>query len=138
MRTDYPLHIIYGQMIDPELSEEKIFYNILHVYSNEGFIDLELLKDVYSDFKDVSWEGHFLFERLELLGDFAEKLCKTCGAPEVRIISSEEFNQLVRESTEAAQIERNTLRFGSIISNPEFKQRQSGFFDKIFTGKKPH
>lgn len=133
MKNDLELNLIYTQK---QITKNETTYSIFHIlyfFSDEGHIDLKILNKIYENYpKLVDLEDEFFFESLDELGHFASAVCSQIGAPEVFILSSEDYNQGLEATSDLRGFREIFRRYGSVISNKELSGKKKNIFSKLF------
>lgn len=132
MRTDLHLNLIYRQITRyHELGQESL-YQILYLFSESGHIPQAPMKKVYDEFPVVQNDDDFYFRTLEDLGRFAGLLCKELEAPEVFILSVQDYNLGLEATSDLRGFRDIFRRYGSVVENPDFTGKKKNLFSKIF------
>lgn len=106
-------------------------YKVIYFFSPEGFLENQLLKELSKTVPDANHEL-LTFLNLDDLKSFALRVCQELNAPEVRLISVQDYNIGVDGARDLTSFQSVFQKFGELIENEE-APRKKGFFGKLFS-----
>ncbi|MBT3583509.1 MAG: hypothetical protein HN509_01275 [Halobacteriovoraceae bacterium] len=128
---------VYGQVNFTTQESRKVVssYALLYVFDANGNIDRDVLENLYCDvYGDSSYLGHPLyigpFEDLEILNQYAFKLCSQLNAADITMVSVSEYNAIIERESKPSQLLLGLYEEGNTIKNLD---RKKGLFSKIFS-----
>jgi hypothetical protein len=113
MKSNLSLNLLYS--FEPGANTG---YKILYLFSELGFIDHHALLKKYE-----TQDGHFA--DLDLLARFALEVCIDYHAPEIFLLSTQDYNQNIVAAKDARAFREFFRRYGECIPNPEVTGRKS-------------
>jgi len=113
MKSSLSLNLLYS--FEPGANSG---YKILHLFSELGFIDHQSLLKKYE-----TKSGHFA--DLDLLARFALDVCVDYHAPEIFLLSTQDYNQHILAAKDARAYREFFRRYGECIQNPDVSSRKS-------------
>jgi hypothetical protein len=134
MKNNLGLNLIYNSVaIAPHQGQESgPFFKVLYLFSEAGFIQNKTQTDIVKTLFQGQLEGQLYFKSLEDLGRFALHVCQELKAPEVFVVSAEDYNSAVEATRDIRNFRDIYRRFGHSILNPDFKKEKSSLFGKFF------
>jgi hypothetical protein len=126
------IYIVYGQRVILEDSK----YFALHIFSNEGNIDIELIIKAYES-EVNTWNEHALegrigpFESLESLQKFSFNLCQRLNAKKIILLSKDSYNEAVENCSNVDQLCDEFNKLGDVLENVA-SDSPKGIFERIF------
>lgn len=105
-------------------------YGVLYFFSDEGFLDHGLLKEMSKAVPDADHE-HLTFLNLDDLKAFALRLCQEVSAKEVRLISVQDYNIGLDGARDMESFKAIFSKYGEVVENEA--ARKKGFFGKLFS-----
>jgi len=132
MKNNLGLNLIYRQITRMgELGQENA-YQVLYFFSDIGHISENTMNKVYAEFpKFIDIQGDYYFKTLEDLGRFAGLMCAELEAPEVFILSVQDYNLGLEATSDLRGFRDIFRRYGSVVENPELKDKKKNLFSKI-------
>jgi hypothetical protein len=135
MKNNLALNLIYSQVVIKEGEGQfpGTFFKVLYFFSEANFIPFKILDDSARALFNDPMDLKFMFEDLEDLSRFALHVCEQMGAPEVFVLSAQDYNSGVEGTRDIRNFREIYRRFGHSLLNPQFKKDKSGnFFSKFF------
>jgi len=126
MRNNLNLNCLY-KVIDIEQAQ----YEVLMFFSDAGLIHSKTLEETYQSYRFHNSEK-FLFKNHDDLGQFALDVCKEVAAPEVFILSTQDFNIGLDTCADIRGFREIFRRYGNIIENPDQSKKKNNIFNKLF------
>lgn len=106
-------------------------YRVISFFSDEGFIEDQLLKEKALAF--TSAETHTLsFQSLDELKEFALEVTRHLGARMVRLISAQDYNIGVDGARDLESYRQIFAKYGEVVENPEARKKK-GLLGKLFS-----
>lgn len=133
MRNNLHLNLLYN-FIEKKNSEGNTvsFYKILHLYSDVGPVSQTTLKQIFIKFPQEDYFDGLGFKTLDELGGFAVEVCKDLSAPEIFILSAQDYNIGLDSCSDIRSFKELFRRYGTSIENPDSTHRSKNIFDKFF------
>lgn len=132
MRNNQHLNLIYNYLPAYNQQSHGSFYRILKFFNESGEVSHKLMHDIYAQFPQVGPEDWICFEDLDNLGRFAVQICVELEAPEVFILSSNDYNLGLESGTDVKSFKEIFRRYGTSIENPEGAGKRKNLFSKMF------
>lgn len=130
MRNNLSLNLIYRyENIETESGVNSV-YRVVYFFSEAGFIDNEVVKNVYKTL-GLSFD-EIIFENLDQLGEFALKVCVELQSPEVFVLSVQDYNTGMDSVRDIRNFREVFRRFGNCLTNPEQPFEKQSLFGSIF------
>ncbi|WP_372653984.1 hypothetical protein [Halobacteriovorax sp.] len=120
-----------------DLNYSKGSYYLLHVLTNEGAVKPDLLEKFCHDY-DVENPAEEIglgpFESVDDITKFCFYICDELRLPYVGLLSMDEFNSIIEESSKVSDLLEALHSDGNLIENISITQKKS-FFQKVFDRK---
>ena len=129
MRNNLNLNCLYKVI---ERAEDDSQYEVLMFFSDAGEISEKTLNSVYQGYRFHNKEA-FLFKTHDDLGQFALDVCKEVQAPEVFILSTQDYNIGLDTCSDIRGFREIFRRYGNIIENPDQSKKKNNIFNKLFS-----
>jgi predicted amidohydrolase len=126
MRNNLNLNCLY-KVIDREDAQ----YEILMFFSDAGTIHENTLSNVYQSYRFHN-DDKLIFKNHDDLGQFALDVCKEVAAPEVFILSTQDYNIGLDTCADIRSFREIFRRYGNIIENPDQNKKKNNIFNKLF------
>jgi predicted amidohydrolase len=126
MRNNLNLNCLY-RVIDREDAQ----YEILMFFSDAGTIHHNTLNSVYQSYRFHN-DDKLMFKTHDDLGQFALEVCKEVAAPEVFILSTQDYNIGLDTCADIRGFREIFRRYGNIIENPDQNKKKNNIFNKLF------
>lgn len=107
-------------------------YHVVYFFDDQGFIDLPTLKELS---KAVPEANHELLTFLSLddLKIFALRVCQELRAPQVRLISVQDYNIGIDGAKDKKTFKEIFSKFGEVVENADAPRKKGGLFGKLFS-----
>ena len=112
-------------------SFEPASYRVVYFFSDQGFLEQSLLKEMSKTVPDANHEL-LSFLNLDDLRAVALRVCQEAGSPEVRIISVQDYNIGVDGARDLKGFQGIFGKFGEVVVNEEASKKK-GFLGKLFS-----
>lgn len=133
MRNNLHLNLLYRFVEERnDNGEHTTYYKILQFFSEIGMVSSTVLNKIYLDEDVDGIEGELVFKTLDQLGHFSIKVCKELAAPEVFLLSVQDYNIGLDSCSDVRSFKEIFRRYGTSIDNPEGSHRKKNIFGKIF------
>jgi len=134
MRNNLHLNILYQFVESEDSAGNNIsFYKIIHFFSEVGVVTTTTLKKVYDNYRPPgAVSDDCLFSSLDQLGHFAIDICKEVSAPEVFLLSAQDYNIGLDSCNDIRSFKEIFRRYGTSIENPDGGHRKKNIFGKLF------
>ena len=138
MKEGLPINLIYrfshetslvGEQEFPELSGR---YQVLYFFSDAGPVPQEAQEEVAIRLFNRSVGLPATFSSLDDLKDFAMGVCQHVKAPEVFVLSVQDYNVGVDAARDVRAFREIYRRYGLNLANPDVISRGPGLFGKFF------
>lgn len=128
------IKLIYKQsgVIDPEATELTGRYEVLYFFGEGGPISLETMNEVCQELFQRKATPPVTFKSLDELKDFALAVCQKLQAPEVFVLSVQDYNIGVEAARDVRAFRELFRRYGSAIHNPEIINKGPGIIGRLF------
>jgi hypothetical protein len=134
MRANLSLNLVYRYETTMTEDGPKAYYKIIYFFSEAGFITKSTLTSIYKKLVPLYTEREMLtFDDLELLGQFALKVCMELQAPEVFVLSVQDYNIGMESVRDVRAYKELFRRYGNCITNPELENERQSVFKRIFS-----
>jgi hypothetical protein len=126
-----PLKLIYHFQTSQHQDEEFIpaSYGVVYFFSDEGFLDLEFLKEHSRSFPGAN-EEFLTFPNLDDLKAFSLRVCQELSEKEVRLISVQDYNIGIDSAKDLVTFQAIFNKYGESILNESV--RKKGIMAKFF------
>lgn len=128
MRNNLNLNCLYKVI---EKTEDESQYEILMFFSDAGEIHNKTLSSVYQGYRFHNKDA-LLFKSHDDLGQYALDVCKEVQAPEVFILSTQDYNIGLDTCSDIRGFREIFRRYGNIIENPDQNKKKNNIFNKLF------
>lgn len=132
MRQNLNLNLLYNFLPVTKGNETQSYYKVLYFFSEAGHLSERTLHQVYQKYENVGPLDWICFDNLDDLGQFAVDICKEMAAPEVFILSTQDYNLGVDSCLDMRNFRDVFRRYGTCVDNPE-KSRKKNVFGKLFS-----
>lgn len=133
MRNNLHLNLLYNFIEKKDQNGEVVsFYRILHLFSEVGPVSASTLNALYERYPQEDYFDGFCFKSLDELGSFAVEVCIDLSAPEIFILSAQDYNIGLDSCNDIRSFREIFRRYGTSIANPESGQKKKNIFGKIF------
>lgn len=106
-------------------------YGLVYFFSDEGFLDQSLLKELSKSIPDADHEN-LTFLSLDELKAFALRVGEEFSVREVRLISVQDYNIGLDGSRDLKSFQSIFSKYGDLIIN-ESVSKKRGLFSKFFS-----
>jgi hypothetical protein len=117
-------------------SQEGIFrpasYKVIYFFSDRGFIEDASLRELAKSVPDANHDL-LTFTNLDDLKAFALRVCQEHNAPEVRLISSQDYNIGIDGAKDLITLKNVFDTFGDLIANDESLKKSPSLLKKFFS-----
>lgn len=126
------LNLIYHFQTSQNQNEEftPARYCVVYFFSEQGFIDGELLKELSKSVPDADHQK-LQFLNLDDLKAFALRVCQEAGESEVRLLSVQDYNIGLDGAKDLATFQSIFTKYGDVVVNESSKKK--GLFGKLFS-----
>ncbi len=118
--------------METELPELSGCYRVLYFFSDAGPVSPEAQEEVAIRLFNRSVGIPATFSSLDDLKDFAMGVCQFVKAPEVFILSVQDYNVGVEAARDVRAFRELYRRYGLNLANPDVINRGPGLFGKFF------
>lgn len=132
MKNNLHLNLLYNFVELPFGAEVKSHYKIVHFFSEVGPVSKKTMDDIYNRHTQNFDEMNYYFNSLDELGDFAIKVCVELSAPEIFILSAQDYNIGLDSCNDVRSFREIFRRYGTCITNPESGSKKKNLFNKFF------
>jgi predicted amidohydrolase len=130
MRNNLNLNLLYN-FVSTNGGESQSYYKVLYFFSEAGYLAERTLGNIYDRYPQVGPADWICFDNLDDLGRFALDVCQEVAAPEVFILSAQDYNIGVDTCPDVRTFREMFRRYGTCIDNPE-KSKKKNVFGKLF------
>lgn len=106
-------------------------YRMVYFFNEEGFVDQSVILELLKAFPDSNFQDK-TFLNLDDLKAFAHRVAQELGAPEVRLISVQDYNIGIDGAKDLKSYREVFSKFGEAIVN-EQAAKKKGLFGKLFS-----
>lgn len=121
-------HFRSSQNKDLEFSPAS--YGVVYFFSEEGFLDEKLLKELAKSVPDADF-NNLTFMNLDDLKAFALRVCQELSIKEVRLLSVQDYNIGIDGAKDLASFQGIFNKYGELVVNESSKKK--GIFGKLFS-----
>ena len=133
MRNNLHLNLLYNFIEKKDAFGNTVsFYKILHLFSDIGPVAYSTLDQLFQKFPQENYFQGQCFKSLDELGGFAVEICKELSAPEIFILSAQDYNIGLDSCSDIRSFKEVFRRYGTSVQNPESGARKKNIFDKFF------
>jgi hypothetical protein len=138
MKEGLAINLIYhfGHDFDSEFPELAGRYRILYFFSEAGPVTTESQDTIYVKLFNRPATHPVAFTSLDDLKDFAMGVCQLVKAPEVFVLSVQDYNIGVEAARDVRAFREIYRRYGLNLSNPDIINRGPGLFGKFFSNNR--
>jgi hypothetical protein len=135
MRNNLHLNILYKFVDTQDSNGNNVsYYEILNFFSEVGVVTTATLKKVYDNYRPSGpVDKDCLFSSLDQMGHFAIDICKEVSAPEVFLLSVQDYNIGLDSCNDIRSFKEIFRRYGTSIENPEGGHKKKNIFGKFFS-----
>jgi len=140
MKEGLAINLIYhfGHDVDSEFPDLAGRYRILYFFSEAGPVSFESQEATYVKLFNRPATHPVTFTSLDDLKEFAMGVCQLVKAPEVFVLSVQDYNVGVEAARDVRAFREIYRRYGLNLSNPDIINRGPGLFGKFFgNNRKP-
>lgn len=131
MSHDLHLNLMYNFLPAGFENNTKSYYKVLYFFSEAGVVSKQIIDSIYENYESSGPSSWICFENLDDLGMFALEVCKKMEAPEVLILSAQDYNLAIDACSDLRAFREVFRRYGTCLDNPE-KVRKKNVFSKLF------
>jgi hypothetical protein len=106
-------------------------YKVIYFFSSEGFLDLQTLRELSKAVPDANHED-LTFLNLDDLKTFALRVSQELRAPNVRLVSVQDYNIGLDGARDLSSFRTIFQKFGELVENEDAPGKK-GFFGKLFS-----
>ena len=106
-------------------------YRMVYFFNDEGFVDNSVILELLKAFPDSNFQDK-TFLNLDDLKAFAHRVAQEIGAPQVRLISVQDYNIGIDGAKDIKSFREVFSKFGEAIVN-EQAAKKKGLFGKLFS-----
>ena len=117
---------------DAEFPELSGRYRVLYFFSEAGPVSPEAQEEAAQRLFNRSVGVPATFSSLDDLKDFAMGVCQLVKAPEVFVLSVQDYNVGVEAARDVRTFREIYRRYGLNLANPDVISRGPGLFSKFF------
>lgn len=133
MRNNLHLNLLYNFIEKKDSYENTVsFYKVLNLFSEVGPVAQNTLDQVFQNFPQENYFEGMCFKTLDELGSFAVEICTDLSAPEIFILSAQDYNIGLDSCNDVRCFREVFRRYGTCVENPESSSRKKNIFDKFF------
>lgn len=126
MRNNLNLNCLYKV-----IENDDAQYEVLMFFSDAGLIHHKTLSNIYQSYR-FHRDENLYFKNHDDLGQFALDVCKEVAAPEVFILSSQDYNIGLDTCSDIRGFREIFRRYGNVIENPDQSKKKNNIFNKLF------
>jgi hypothetical protein len=134
MREGLAINLIYhfGHEQNSEFPDLAGRYRVLYFFSEAGPVPHEAQEEVSVRLFNRPAGNPVIFTSLDDLKEFAMAVCQHVKAPEVFVLSVQDYNVGVEAARDVRAFREIYRRYGLNLSNPDIISRGPGLFGKFF------
>lgn len=106
-------------------------YKMVYFFNEEGFVDNKLILELLKAFPDSNYQDK-TFLNLDDLKAFAHRVAEEVSAPQVRLISVQDYNIGIDGARDIKSFRELFGKYGEAIVN-EQTVKKKGLFGKLFS-----
>lgn len=106
-------------------------YRMVYFFNDEGFVDSHLLLELLKAYPDSNYQDK-TFLNLDDLKAFAHRVAQEVGAPDVRLISVQDYNIGIDGAKDLKSFRDVFSKYGEALIN-ESAPKKKGLFGKLFS-----
>lgn len=129
MELSLVYHFQSSQSRDGEFRPAR--YHMVYFFHEQGFLELGMLKELSKAVPDADHE-HLTFLNLDDLKAFGVRVAQELKAPQVRLISVQDYNIGIDGAKDKKSFQGIFEKFGELVENEE-APRKKGLFGKLFS-----
>jgi hypothetical protein len=128
-----PLTIIYHFHSTSHQDEEfkAASYQMVYVFNEEGMVEPSVLLELLKPYPDSNFQDK-TFPNLDDLKAFSRRLAEELDAPQVRIISVQDYNIGIDGAKDLKSLKDIFAKYGELLMN-ESRMKKKNFFGKLFS-----
>jgi hypothetical protein len=128
-----PLTIIYHFHSSSSQDEEfkSASYQMVYVFNEEAMTEASVLLELLKAYPDSNFQDK-TFLNLDDLKAFAKRLAEELDAPQVRIISAQDYNIGIDGAKDLKSFKDIFSKYGELLIN-ESRMKKKNFFGKLFS-----
>lgn len=121
--------LVYGQLIINKVPEYFAFL----MFDDRGQIENELIEQFFSEYSSAPLHSSYIgpFSDMDSLGRFAFSICQERGRERVRLISTQEYNQVLETANERQTLLEQLESVGQSLEN--LAAPKKGILGKLFS-----
>jgi hypothetical protein len=133
MRNNLHLNLVYN-FIEKKQADGQVIscYKIMHFFSEIGPVSETTLKELFKPYADDIINEALAFKNLDQLGEFALAVCVELSAPEIFVLSAQDYNIGLDSSNDVRSFREIFRRYGTCLENPQSGQKRKNIFSKLF------
>ncbi|MBA2403445.1 MAG: hypothetical protein H0V66_01630 [Bdellovibrionales bacterium] len=105
-------------------------YKMVYFFNDEGFVDSKVLLELLKAYPDSNYQDK-IFLNLDDLKAYAQRVAEELGAPQVRLISVQDYNIGIDGAKDIKSYKELFNKYGEALIN-EQAAKKKGLFGKIF------
>ena len=127
------LNLIYHFQTSQHQDEEfkPASYHVVYFFNEQGFLDQKELQELSKTVPEADHTA-LTFLNLDDLKQFALRVCQELNAPDVQLISVQDYNIGLDGAKDLASFQGIFQKYGEKIIN-EAAQKKKGLFGKLFS-----
>ncbi|WP_408097461.1 hypothetical protein ACJVC5_00715 [Peredibacter sp. HCB2-198] len=127
------LNLIYHFQTSQNQDEEfkPASYHVVYFFDDQGFIERSMLQELSKSVPNADHQA-LTFLNLDDLKDFALRVSQELNAPDVQLISVQDYNIGLDGAKDLASFQSIFQKYGEKIIN-EAAQKRKGLFGKLFS-----
>lgn len=138
MREGLALNLIYkfAHEQNAEFPDLAGRYSVLYFFSEAGPVPVDVQEQVTEKIFGKSLGALPTFTSMDDLKDFAMSVTQAMKAPEIFILSVQDYNVGVEATRDVRAFRELYRRYGLNLSNPDIINRGPGLFGKFFNSNR--
>lgn len=138
MKEGLALNLIYkfGHDVNSEFPDLAGRYSVIYFFSEAGPVAHDIQEEVAQKIFGKSIGQPPMFSSLDDLKDFAMSVTQALRAPEVFILSVQDYNVGVEATRDVRAFRELYRRYGLNLANPDIINRGPGLFGKFFNSNR--
>lgn len=133
MRNNLHLNLLYNFIEKRDAHGNTVsFYKVLYLFSDRGPVTTATKDQIFQKYPQEDYFDGPCFKSLDELGGFAVEVCRDLSAPEIFILSAQDYNIGLDSCIDVRNFKEVFRRYGTSVANPDIGQRKKNLFDKFF------
>jgi hypothetical protein len=104
---------------------------MVYVFNEEGMVEPSVLLELLKAYPDSNFQDK-TFPNLDDLKAFSRRLAEELDAPQVRIISVQDYNIGIDGAKDLKSLKEIFAKYGELLMN-ESRMKKKNFFGKLFS-----